>query len=84
VRGQNQPDGSSVKGRISTGFDLLRGLPREAKIGEAVGRRRTKASAAVNFEAVKESLLKGIMTKKVENEGYKTLSHVGQSFVKIL
>jgi hypothetical protein len=49
-----------------------------------VGRRRTKASAAVNFEAVKESLLKGIMTKKVENEGYKTLSHVGQSFVKIL
>jgi hypothetical protein len=32
---------------------------------------------------MKGTLLKGIMTKQVENEDYKTLSHVGQSFVNI-
>jgi hypothetical protein len=42
---------------------ILPGLA-ASRFGEAVGRRRAKASAAVNFEAVKESLLKRIMTKK--------------------
>jgi hypothetical protein len=41
---------------------ILPGLA-ASRFGETVGRRRAKASGAVNFEAVKESLLKLIMIK---------------------
>ena len=57
--------------------------PRGRPVWRSGGEEKDEGVTAVNFEAVKESLLKGIMTKKVKKEDYKTLSHMRQSFVNI-